>query len=356
MLAEAPAGRPDRPAVAEPPPAPRTVRPPEQAAELEPARLKAAEKAPSGTESAGAGPEPAARPGPARAAPSRPRSEGEPTGPKNEDRAPASAGAADARPAKPTSAGSQSLTRALGLRIGKVVLDPGHGGHDHGTTGPSGLAEKELVLDVTLRLGRLIQEGLGGEVVYTRQTDEFIPLEERTAIANEHKADLFLSIHANSSPVRNISGAEVFYLNFTTSRDALDVAARENAGHGKSIFELRELIQKIALKDKVDESREFARHVQASLSAAWLKLNRTARNRGVKKAPFVVLIGASMPSVLAEIGFLSNPRDEASMKKPECRQRIAEALYKAVERYAASLGQTRAVRASAAPDSVQSSR
>lgn len=260
------------------------------------------------------------------------------------------------RPARPARDGTRSLTRALGLRIGRVVLDPGHGGHDQGTKGPTGLLEKDLVLDVALRLGALIEERLGGEVVYTRQTDVFVPLEERTAIANEHRADLFLSIHANSSPIKRVSGAEVFYLNFTTSKEALDLAARENAGHGKSIFELRELIQKIALKDKLEESREFAGFVQRELSREWRRLNATSRDRGVKKAPFVVLIGASMPSILAEIGFLSNPRDEELMKSSEHRDRLAEALYRGVERYAQSLGQSQALRAATPAATAQSMR
>ncbi len=260
------------------------------------------------------------------------------------------------RPARPARDGTRSLTRALGLRIGRVVLDPGHGGHDQGTKGPTGLLEKDLVLDVALRLGALIEERLGGEVIYTRQTDVFVPLEERTAIANEHRADLFLSIHANSSPIKRVSGAEVFYLNFTTSKEALDLAARENAGHGKSIFELRELIQKIALKDKLEESREFAGFVQRELSREWRRLNVTSRDRGVKKAPFVVLIGASMPSVLAEIGFLSNPRDEELMKSSEHRDRLAEALYRGVERYAQSLGQSQALRAATPAATAQSMR
>lgn len=249
------------------------------------------------------------------------------------------------QPARPMRSGGRSMTRALGLRIGRVVLDPGHGGHDEGTRGPTGLLEKDLVLDVALRLGALIEERLGGEVVYTRQTDEYVGLEERTAIANEQRADLFLSIHANSSPLKRVSGAEVFFLNFTNSKEALDLAARENAGHNKSIFELRELLQKIALSDKLDESREFARMVQRELSREWKKLNPASRDRGVKMAPFVVLIGASMPSVLAEIGFLSNARDERLLKKPEGRQRMAEALYRGIERYAASLGQTQALQA-----------
>jgi len=246
------------------------------------------------------------------------------------------------RAAGPTSLGNRSLTRALGLKISRVVLDPGHGGHDHGTTGPDGYTEKELVLDVAQRLGALIEQRLGAEVFYTRKEDVFVPLEERTALANTNRADLFLSIHANSTTASGISGAEVYYLNFNTSREAMDVAARENASHGKTIFELRELIQKIALKDKLDESREFATKVQDSLSSAWTKMDSSSRNRGVKKAPFVVLIGASMPSVLAEIGFLSNRRDEKMLSQPEQRQRLAEALCDGIERYAAGLGQASA--------------
>jgi N-acetylmuramoyl-L-alanine amidase len=256
---------------------------------------------------------------------------------------------AEPRAAAPTSEGSRSLTRALGLKITRVALDPGHGGNDHGTTGPDGTTEKDLVLDVALRLGTLIEQRLGAQVFYTRKADVFVPLEERTALANNSRADLFLSIHANSSPARGISGAEVYYLNFNTSREAVDVAARENASHGKSIFELRELIQKIALKDKLDESREFATLVQDALSTAWTKLDSASRNRGVKKAPFVVLIGASMPSILAEIGFLSNKHDEALLAKSEQRQKLAEALFEGIERYAAGLGQTRATAVAAPP-------
>lgn len=238
--------------------------------------------------------------------------------------------------AKRDSTGQQSLTRVLGLKLGRVVLDPGHGGHDVGTQGPGGLLEKDLVLDVARRLGALIEERMGSEVVFTRQDDRYVPLEERTQAANKHKADLFLSIHANSSPVKTASGVETYYLNFTTDKSALEVAARENASSERSIFELGDLIRQIARKDKVDESREFASRIQSSLTAMPGRGTRT-RDRGVKKAPFVVLIGASMPSVLAEIGFISNPQEEALMKKPEHRQRIAEALYKGLSQYASTL-------------------
>jgi N-acetylmuramoyl-L-alanine amidase len=239
--------------------------------------------------------------------------------------------------ARHTSTGQTSLVRALGLKIGRVVIDPGHGGHDQGTEGPHGLLEKDLVLDVAQRVGKLIEDKMGAEVIYTRTDDTFVPLEGRTELANEKKADLFLSIHANSSPVPRIAGVETYFLNFTNSRDALDVASRENASSQKSVFELQDIIQKITLHDKAEESREFASRVQASMYAFSARYFPGTRNRGVKKAPFVVLIGAHMPSILAEIGFLSNSREEALLKRSDYRQRLAEALFRGLQRYAETL-------------------
>ena len=241
------------------------------------------------------------------------------------------------REARPTAAGDRSLIRALGLKIGKIVIDPGHGGHDTGTIGPHGLLEKDLVLDVAKRLGRLLDARLGAEVVYTRQDDTFIPLETRTAIANRERADLFISIHANSSHDSDARGVETYYLNFTSSPEALDVAARENAVSEKSIYELQDLVKKIALKEKIEESREFASNVQDSLYGGLSLRSAGVRNRGIKKAPFIVLIGANMPSILAEISFVSNPSDERKLKTAEQRQRIAEALYQGVSKYASGL-------------------
>jgi N-acetylmuramoyl-L-alanine amidase len=237
------------------------------------------------------------------------------------------------REARPTAAGDRSLTRALGLKIGKIVIDAGHGGHDTGTIGPNGLLEKDVVLDVSRRLGRLLESRLGAEVIYTRRDDTFIPLETRTAIANRERADLFISIHANSSRDSDARGVETYYLNFTSSPEALEVAARENAVSEKSIHELQDLVKKIALKDKIDESREFAGDVQESLYGGLALNNAGIRNRGTKKAPFIVLIGANMPSILAEISFVSNPTDERKMETSEHRQRIAESLYRGVSKY-----------------------
>ena len=237
------------------------------------------------------------------------------------------------REARPTASGDRSLTRALGLKIGKIVIDAGHGGHDTGTIGPNGLLEKDVVLDVAKRLGRLLEARLGAEVIYTRQDDTFIPLETRTAIANRERADLFISIHANSSHDSDARGVETYYLNFTSSPEALEVAARENAVSEKSIHELQDLVKKIALKEKIEESREFAGDVQESLYGGLSLNNAGIRNRGIKKAPFIVLIGANMPSILAEISFVSNPADARKLETSEHRQRIAESLYRGVSKY-----------------------
>jgi len=242
-----------------------------------------------------------------------------------------------AHEAAPTSAGERSLTRALGLKIGHIVIDAGHGGHDTGTIGPNGLLEKDLVLDVALRLGRLLETRLGADVIYTRDDDTFIPLETRTAIANEHQADLFISVHANSSSDPSARGIETYYLNFTSNPDALEVAARENAVSEKSIFELQDLVKKITLKEKIEESRELASDVQQSLYSGLAAKRSTLRDRGVKKAPFVVLIGANMPSILAEISFVSNPTDAAKLETPEYREKIADSLYKGIAKYAGGL-------------------
>jgi N-acetylmuramoyl-L-alanine amidase len=244
---------------------------------------------------------------------------------------------AEAHIAQPTADGERSLIRALGLKIGRIVVDAGHGGHDTGTIASNGLMEKDLVLDVARRLGRLLQARLGAEVIYTRDDDSFVPLETRTAIANQQQADLFISIHANSSADRRARGVETYYLNFTSSADALEVAARENAVSEKSIHELQDLVKKIALRDKIEESREFATNVQTSLYQNLSVRDRGLRDRGVRKAPFIVLIGANMPSILAEISFVSNPTDAHKLQTPEYRQKIADALYKGVTKYVSGL-------------------
>jgi N-acetylmuramoyl-L-alanine amidase len=251
------------------------------------------------------------------------------------------ADAVPARAAVPTADGETSMVRALGLKIGRIVIDAGHGGHDSGTIGVDNIEEKDVVLDVALRLGKLLHDRLGSEIIYTRSDDTFIPLETRTAIANKAQADLFLSIHANSSPDASARGVETYYLNFTSSPDALETAARENAVSDQSIHQLSDLVKKIALKDKIEESREFAKDVEASLYGGLQRGNAGLKDRGVKKAPFVVLIGANMPSILAEISFVTNEKDARQLQEPEYRERVAESLYKGVAKYAGGLGGTR---------------
>jgi N-acetylmuramoyl-L-alanine amidase len=235
---------------------------------------------------------------------------------------------------RPTRDGQHSLTRALGLKIGRIVIDPGHGGHDTGTIGPHGLMEKDLCLDVALRLGHEIEGKLpGAEVIYTRKDDTFIPLEQRTAIANEAKADLFISIHANSSHDHEARGIETYYLNFATSEDSLEVATRENALSQEGLHDLQDLVKKIARNEKIEESKEFASDVQDSLTRRMQLVSQGEKNRGVKKAPFVVLIGANMPSILSEISFISNPSDEKLLRKGDQRQRVADGLYRGIAAY-----------------------
>ncbi len=257
------------------------------------------------------------------------------------------AAAPPVREATPTAGGERSLVRALGLKIGRIVIDPGHGGHDSGTLGPGGIQEKDVVLDVALRLGKLLHDRLGAQVVYTRTDDTFIPLETRTAVANQAQADLFISIHANSSPDQTARGVETFYLNFTNSTEALEVAARENAGSDGSIHELSDLVKEIALKDKIEESQEFATDVQRSLYRGLEPGNPGLKDRGVKKAPFVVLIGANMPSILAEISFLTNPGDARELRQPAYRERIAESLYRGTSKYIGGLSGLRLAQNSA---------
>jgi N-acetylmuramoyl-L-alanine amidase len=261
---------------------------------------------------------------------------------KNGSASAANSTEADAVPhaAAPTADGERSLVRALGLKVGRIVIDPGHGGHDSGTLGPGGIQEKDVVLDVALRVGKLLHKRLGAEIVYTRDDDTFIPLETRTAIANKAQADLFLSIHANSSPEPSARGVETYYLNFTSDPNALDVAARENAISNNSVHQLSDLVRKITLRDKIDESREFATDVDAGLYDGLKAGNPGLRDRGVKKAPFVVLIGAQMPSILAEISFLTNPEDAEQLREGSYRQRIAESLDAGVERYLRGLSGT----------------
>jgi N-acetylmuramoyl-L-alanine amidase len=242
-----------------------------------------------------------------------------------------------AKSATPTSRGDMTMTRVLGLKVGRIVIDPGHGGHDTGSVGRNGLMEKDLVLDVARNLKGSLEEKLGAEVLMTRSDDRFISLEERTAFANREKADLFISIHANASRSRSISGVETYYLNFAQTAEDREIAARENATTVLNVGELQDLVRRIAMADKSTESRELAALVQRSLYSGSREIFPRARNRGVRSAPFIVLIGAEMPAVLVEVAFISNPRDERLLKKADSQQVLAQALSTGIEGYLRSL-------------------
>ncbi len=232
--------------------------------------------------------------------------------------------------------GKFSLARQLGLGVSRIVIDAGHGGHDPGAQS-TGISESELTLDVALRLSRLLEKQPGMEVVMTRDTDVFIPLEERTAIANRQGADLFLSIHANASRSAAARGVETYFLNFASNAEASAVAARENSASARAMHHLPDIVRAIALNNKIDESRDFADMVQRSMVRRLATRNKQVRDLGVKQAPFVVLIGAAMPSVLAEVSFVTNKQEGQLLKTGVYRQHIAEALFDAVVRYQQSL-------------------
>jgi N-acetylmuramoyl-L-alanine amidase len=248
---------------------------------------------------------------------------------------PAALSSPPAAPAR-TLAGGFSMARQLGLGVSRIVIDPGHGGHDPGAKG-SGVTEASLVLDIALRLEQLLTKTPGMEVVLTRRTDHFVSLEERTAIANREGADLFLSIHANASASAQVGGVETYFLNFATTARATSVAARENATSGQAMNALPDFVKAIALNNKLDESRDFATYVQRAMIQKLKGGNTAVRDLGVKQAPFVVLIGASMPSVLAEVSFLTNEQEARLLRGESYRQRIAEALCQAVQKYQVSL-------------------
>ena len=237
--------------------------------------------------------------------------------------------------------GKFSLARQLGLGVSRIVIDAGHGGHDPGAQS-NGVNESELTLDVALRLSRLLQKQPGIDVVMTRDTDIFVPLEERTAMANREGADLFLSIHANASRDSRARGVETYFLNFASNPDAEAVAARENSASGRAMHSLPDIVRAIALNNKIDESRDFADMVQRSMVRRLSSRNKQLKNLGVKQAPFVVLIGAAMPSVLAEISFVTHKQEGQLLKSTTYRQQIAEALFDAVLHYQQSLKKPRA--------------
>jgi N-acetylmuramoyl-L-alanine amidase len=241
-----------------------------------------------------------------------------------------------ATPAKPAS--GISMARQLGLGVRTIVIDPGHGGSKPGTIGRSGLQEKTVNLDVALALQKLLEEKAGLEAVLTRETDIDVPLENRTVIANQKRADLFVSIHVNAHRDRRRGGVETFYLNISPDPAVNELAAVENATSTKNIGEMKSILQKIVQNSKIQESRDLADKIQRNLVKSLDKDLPGIPSLGVKGGPFWVLIGGEMPSVLVEISHLSNPREEEKLKTRRYRELAAEGIYEGIMEYIGSLG------------------
>ncbi len=228
--------------------------------------------------------------------------------------------------------GPLSLAQQLGLCVKRIVIDPGHGGKDSGALGRSGLKEKEVVFKVARLLAQELRKR-GFQIIFTRNRDVFLPLEHRTAIANMRKADLFVSVHVNSSPNRHARGVETYYLNFARDKEAMRVAALENATSARSLGDLQDLLKHLLLNTKIKESRRLAYDIQKSLVRELRKRYPYVKDRGVKTAPFVVLIGTRMPAVLVEIGFISNRYEERRLRNQAYLKTIARGLAQGIERY-----------------------
>jgi N-acetylmuramoyl-L-alanine amidase len=222
-------------------------------------------------------------------------------------------------------------------KIRRIVVDPGHGGHDPGAVGPNGIQEKDIVLAIGLKLKDLLKDDLGLDVVMTRSTDVFIPLEERTAIANKVGADLFLSVHANAAGNRSASGIETYYLNLAKTEKAAQLAAKENGTSLEKVSVLQAILFDLMANYKLNDSAHLADEVQKSLHKKIRSSYHDVKNLGVKQGPFYVLVGASMPSILVEAAFLSNSVEEARLKETSYQDMTAEGILEGVRSYIVSL-------------------
>ena len=249
----------------------------------------------------------------------------------------AAAGEKKPQPPKPTAQG-YTLARQLGLGVKMIVIDPGHGGADPGCLGKKGLREKDVALDVSLQVKDLLAAQTGMNVVMIRETDIYVPLENRTVIANQAKADLFISIHVDSRPNKKRSGVQTFFLNLSPDPDVIEIAARENATSSKTISQMQETIKKIFQNDKIVESRTLAEQIQKNLVKCLGQTYSQVNDLGVKGGPFWVLIGGEMPSVLVEISHMSNAREEERLATPAYRKQVAQGIYEGLIAYIRSLG------------------
>jgi len=240
-------------------------------------------------------------------------------------------------PRDPNLAGT-SLARQLGLGVRTIVIDPGHGGPRPGTIGKSGLQEKTVNLDVALALQKLLKEKAGLDAILTRESDVDVPLDNRTVIANQKRADLFVSIHSNAHRDRKRGGVETFFLNISPDPSVIELAAAENATSTKNIGEMKTILMKIVQNSKIQESRDLAEFIQKNLVRSLAKDLPSVKSLGVKGGPFWVLIGGEMPSVLVEISHLSNSKEEAKLKTKKYRELAAQGIYDGIMEYIRSLG------------------
>ena len=233
----------------------------------------------------------------------------------------------------------QSLPQQLGLGINRVVIDPGHGGKDPGAIGPGGLREKDVVLKIAKKLERKLKKELGLTTVLTRRDDTFVSLDQRTAIANAQKADLFISIHANANRRASARGLETYVLNFATDEECIELAARENAVSTTKLSDLQYILYDLMRTAKIGESRTLAEHTQTSIYKRLSQKYSRVRNLGVKEAPFYVLIGANMPCILVEVSFISNKMEEKRLRDDRYLDELATGIKEGIARYMAETGQ-----------------
>lgn len=244
--------------------------------------------------------------------------------------------------ASPPSAKADRPTKAIKKptaisKIRRIVVDPGHGGHDPGAVGHSGLQEKDVVLSIGLKLREKLKEELGLDVVMTRSTDVFIPLEERTAIANKVNADLFVSIHANAAPNRNAAGIETYYLNLAKTEKVAQLAAKENGTSLEKVSTLQAILFDLMANYKLNDSAHLAEEIQKAIYKTAKAKYPDTKNLGVKQGPFYVLVGASMPSILTEVGFLSNSTEETRLKDASFHDLTADGILDGIRGYITSL-------------------
>ncbi|UCD89017.1 MAG: N-acetylmuramoyl-L-alanine amidase [Desulfobacterales bacterium] len=238
-----------------------------------------------------------------------------------------------------------SLAKQLALGVRRIVIDPGHGGRDYGAPGYlKGVHEKHIALKIGKRLAKKIRQKLGFEVFMTRSNDRNLTLEERTAIANTKNADLFISIHTNAARDRRAIGIETFFLNLATDDDAILVAARENATSKKNISDLQAILSDLMQNAKINESSRLAVHVQRSMSEHLRKYYSRIKSKGVKQAPFYVLLGAQMPAILIETSFISNARECKRLINPKYQDRMCDAIVKGIQAYIKEMNPTALIR------------